>query len=108
MGNSNIRRFNSIMLVIFSISNLFLLIPLTINILLTGGGPFAFGILLLPFQITAHLFIIPVFMSLNVENLENRTYLWVNGIGAFLTILWSAIVLASIESYQTLFQQIFF
>ncbi len=96
------------MFVIIMISNVFLFIPFTFKLLLTGGGPFAFGILLLPFQIIAHLFLIPAFLSLNNKYQDNRTYIlityiWINGIGAIMSILWSTIILIHIESYRSLF-----
>ncbi|MDR7131110.1 hypothetical protein J2X69_003470 [Algoriphagus sp. 4150] len=91
------------MFVIILISNVFLFIPFTFKLLLTGGGPFAFGILLLPFQIIAHLFLIPAFLSLNNKYQDNHTYIWINGIGAIMSILWSTIILINIESYRSLF-----
>ncbi len=52
------------MLLIILLSNIFFFIPLTYKIFHSGGGPFGFGVMLLPFQLLAHLFIIPAVLAL--------------------------------------------
>ena len=99
----SIKILNFIFSGVIILSNIFVFIPYTSLILKTGGGPFAFGILLLPFQIIAHLFLISAILSLNNKHHYHRTYTWLNGIGAIGVILWSVLILTSIKSYQSLF-----
>ncbi len=92
------KAFNFIMLLIILLSNIFFFIPLTYKIFHSGGGPFGFGVMLLPFQLLAHLFIIPAVLALRKKWGTNRAFLWINGIGAVDSILWLTIVLTYIES----------
>lgn len=86
------------------LSNIIVLIPFSFLILQAGGGPFSFGILLLPFQIIFHLYLIPSIICLKNKNQHNRTYTWINGIGSTVAIFWSILILNSLKSYQHLFQ----
>lgn len=85
-------------------TNIFVFFPFSYLILKTGGGPFAFGILLLPIQIILHLYLIPAILPLKNKNQHNRTYIWLNGIGSTVAIFWSILILSSLKSYQYLFQ----
>lgn len=61
--------------------NLFKFIPETLKIILNGGGPFGFGLLILPIYLFLNLFSISSILILT-KRFENKKYLaWINLFG---------------------------
>jgi hypothetical protein len=74
----NPNKFTAILVLVI---NVFYFIPDTIKIILSGGGAFGFGLIVLPFNILANLFSIPSILTLT-KKFENRKSLqWINIVG---------------------------
>ncbi len=73
---------------IIIISNLFFFIPFTIKVFSSRGGPFGFGLLLIPIIFISHLNLIPAVLAL--KSYQNRVLLWMNIIGVLgcIGLLW--------------------
>lgn len=65
-------------------TNLFCFIPKTLEILLTNGGPFGFGLLLLPFTLFLHLFLISSILILIKKFEDKKILMWINLFGLFI------------------------
>lgn len=57
------------------------LLYLTIKIIITAGGPWGFGIMVLPLLLISHLFLISAFKGIKNPNKSNLTF-YLNGFGA--------------------------
>ena len=58
--------------------NLYFLLPKTLEIILTTGGSFGIGLLLLPLTLTANAFLFPGFMAFSKTYRKSKTILIAN------------------------------
>lgn len=77
----NINKFTGLLIIG---TNVFFFIPKTIEILLTSGGPFGFGLLFLPFNLFLHLFLISGILILTKKFENNKILAWINLFGLFI------------------------
>jgi len=76
---------------ILIIINLLYFLPITLEVIKSGGGGFGYGMILLPITIVSHLFIAPA-VTTWIKKKENHSgLLIVNSIGLTWTIFWFAI-----------------
>ena len=74
------KKINLILGIIIILENVYF-VQLTIIIVKTYGGPMGFGLLLMPFLILIHLFLIPAFFVLINKYRESKILLFINIIG---------------------------
>ncbi|WP_221258154.1 hypothetical protein [Flavobacterium okayamense] len=77
----NINKFTGILIIGM---NAFYFIPETVKIILTGGGPFGFGLLILPFTLFLNLFTIPSILILTNKYKNRKILTWINLLGLFI------------------------
>jgi hypothetical protein len=77
---------NYIAVSIIIVSNTFLFFPLTYKIIKETGGPMGYGLLILPFLIVFHLFLIPAFISLIKKSTISWTLVIINTIASLIVI----------------------
>jgi hypothetical protein len=63
------------------ILNVLFFIPKSVEIVINGGGPFGFGLLLLPFTFFIHIFFITSLMIFFKKFQANKVLIWLNVIG---------------------------
>jgi hypothetical protein len=61
--------------------NILFFIPMSIEIIINGGGPFGFGLLLLPFTFFIHIFFITSLMIFFKKFQANKILIWLNVVG---------------------------
>ncbi|PZX53366.1 hypothetical protein LV85_01784 [Algoriphagus chordae] len=70
------------------LSNISVFFPYTFRILKSGGGPFGYGVLLLPITLIGILYLIPASLTLKRKNHYNTTFLWINLTGTIGCAYW--------------------
>ncbi len=71
-------------------------IPLTIELISSGGGAFAWGLLLLPINIVAHLFLIPAVLTWVNKDEKQTGFLIFNSIGTIWALFWTILFVTAI------------
>ncbi len=77
----NINKFTGILIIVM---NALCFIPETVKIILTSGGPFGFGLLILPFTLFLNLFTIPSILILTSKCKNRKILTWINLFGLFI------------------------
>lgn len=77
---------NKFIALLVLIINALYFIPETIKIILTGGGPFGFGLLILPFTIFLNLFSIPSILIFSKKFSNKQSLVWINIIGLLICV----------------------
>jgi hypothetical protein len=70
------------------LANVFNFLPVTIQIIVSGGGSWGFGLVALPITFVTHLFLIPSFNTLRNWNKDQKVLFVFNFIGFIWTIFW--------------------
>jgi hypothetical protein len=86
--NKKMRIWGRVTGTVLIIINILYFLPLTVQILKAGGGPFGYGFLVLPITIVAHLFLIPSIMTWTRKSGNHGRLLIVNSIGLTWSIFW--------------------
>lgn len=76
---------------ILMLINLLYFLPVTFQIVKSGGGAFGYGMIILPITIIAHLFVIPSIMTWTRKDKSQTGLLILNSIGLTWTVFWFAI-----------------
>ncbi len=71
--------------------NLFYFLPITFQIIKSGGGAFGYGMIVLPIAIGAHLFVVPSVITWTNKEKNQSGLLIINSIGLTWTFFWFAI-----------------
>lgn len=85
---SMIKKISRVLGAILILVNLGFFIPVTLKVLMSGGGSFGFGLLLLPITFVSHLFVVPATLTW-INKTNNRTgFMVTNSLGIIWTLLW--------------------
>lgn len=68
--------------------NIVFYIPTTISLLINGGGPFAYGLLLLPITIISHLLLISAILTWTNNDKNQAGFVILNSLGIIWMIFW--------------------
>lgn len=80
------------------LANLGFFIPLTIETLLSGGGSFGYGLLLLPISIITHVLLIPAVLTWTNRTDKYKGFLVTNLLSTIWSIFWVALFITATES----------
>ena len=75
------RTLNKIIAILVIILNLIFYLPLTVQLIMSQGGPMGFGLLILPLSLLVNLFLIPAILIFRKKRLEYINISFVNWIG---------------------------
>jgi len=75
------------------LANIFYFLPVTIQIIVSGGGSWGFGLVALPITFVTHLFLIPAFSTLRNWNKGQDVLFVFNFIGFIWTTFWCCLFL---------------
>jgi hypothetical protein len=68
--------------------NIVFFIPGTILLIISGGGPFAYGLLLLPITFISHLFLFPAILTWTNKDKDQSGFIIFNSLGIIWMIFW--------------------
>lgn len=71
--------------------NLLYFLPVTFQIMKSGGEAFGYGVIVLPITIIAHLFLIPSIMTWTRKDKSQTGLLIINSVGLTWAVFWFAI-----------------
>jgi hypothetical protein len=70
-------------------------VPLTIQIVRSGGGALGYGLLPLPVMIVTHLFLIPAILTWTNKDRNQKGFLVTNSLGTIWIVFWLTLFLTT-------------
>jgi hypothetical protein len=89
------KKLNYLIAILLILFNLVFFLPGTYELIRTGGGPWGFGLLVLPVTIVGNLYLIPSSLSFLNKYKQSRVLLGINISGIIGSIFWVTIFLTT-------------